>query len=173
MGAFAEMIVAGHRRSQSYAQRLLKDVTPAMFARKAVVSAKVIETNHAAWVYGHLCLYPQRIATALGRQSDVPELPAGWEALFKDGTPCLDDADAKTYPAMNAVINAYTKGYEAIASVLLTISDADLCKPTPIERYREFLPLVGGMAMFMLNNHIAVHMGQVSAWRRCMGLGAA
>ncbi|MCC6228573.1 MAG: DinB family protein [Phycisphaerales bacterium] len=173
MGLFAEMIVAGHRRSQSYAQRLLKDVTPAMFARKAVVNGKVIETNHAAWVYGHLCLYPGRIATALGRPGDVPLLPADWEALFKDGTPCLDDVDAKIYPAMGAVIDAYAKGYEAIASVLLSISDADLSQPTPIERYREFLPLVGGMAMFMMNNHIAIHLGQVSAWRRCMGLGSA
>ncbi|MCC6971864.1 MAG: DinB family protein [Phycisphaerales bacterium] len=173
MGAFAEMIVAGHRRTQSYAQRLLKDVSPAMFARKAVVNGKSIETNHAAWVYGHLCLYPQRIAIALGRASDVPELPASWEALFKDGTPCLDDADAQIYPAMSAVVDAYIKGYEAIASVVLTISDADFSKPTPVERYREFLPLVGGMAMFMMNNHIAVHMGQVSAWRRCMGLGNA
>lgn len=173
MGTIGEIIVAGHRRTQGYAQRLLKDVTPAMFARKAVVGATVIESNHAAFVFGHLCLYPQRIAAAIGKPSAVPEIPPTWEALFKDGTPCQDDAQGTIYPSMNEVVGAYTKGYEAIASAVLALSDAELSQPTPIERYREFLPVVGGLAMFMMNNHIAVHMGQVSAWRRCLGLGAA
>ena len=34
-------------------------------------------------------------------------------------------------------------------------------------------PLLGGRVLFMCNNHLMMHLGQISAWRRCMGLPAA
>jgi hypothetical protein len=34
-------------------------------------------------------------------------------------------------------------------------------------------PCIGAAFNFLLSGHVMVHMGQVSAWRRCMGLPAA
>ena len=39
-----------------YTERLLKDVTPANFARFASPGGHVVESNHAAFVLGHLAL---------------------------------------------------------------------------------------------------------------------
>jgi hypothetical protein len=37
-------------------------------------------------------------------------------------------------------------------------------------RIKEIFPFVGLAINFMLNNHNMMHVGQVSAWRRAMGL---
>jgi hypothetical protein len=34
------------------------------------------------------------------------------------------------------------------------------------------MPTVGAAVNFMLGGHLQMHLGQVSAWRRAMGLGS-
>jgi hypothetical protein len=43
----------------------------------------------------------------------------------------------------------------------------------PDEKARVNWPCIGAAFNFLLSGHVMVHMGQVSAWRRCMGLPAA
>ena len=99
--------------------------------------------------------------------------PAAFEPLFKDGTPCQDDAAGTIYPAMEAITSAFFRAHDGLFEVLGGIDDSRLAQPTPDEKARQRFPLIGGRVLFMCNNHIMMHMGQVSAWRRCMGLPPA
>ena len=72
-----------------YSERLLKDVTPEQFARFAVVNGQTIESNHPAFVYGHLCLYGPRILSQLGQPG--PTAPPNFEAVFSKDAKCTDD----------------------------------------------------------------------------------
>ena len=52
-------------------------------------------------------------------------------------------------------------------------TDAALAAENPAEgRFKEMFPTVGGAVAFLLGGHVAMHLGQVSTWRRVMGLGS-
>jgi uncharacterized damage-inducible protein DinB len=54
-----------------------------------------------------------------------------------------------------------------------SMDDAILLTPTAHEGYAKIFPVTGPTLIFMLNNHTMMHLGQVSTWRRCMGLPPA
>ncbi|MEY4102879.1 MAG: hypothetical protein RL461_81, partial [Planctomycetota bacterium] len=39
--------------------------------------------------------------------------------------------------------------------------------------FKERFPVLGQAVLFLCNNHQMMHLGQISAWRRVMGLGSA
>lgn len=162
------------KRTLAYAERLIKGIEPHMFARKPTwgLGGREIDCNHAAFVLGHLSLYPPRIIAMLGGKPRVG-VPAEYQDLFKAGVPCRDDADGSVYPPMNALCELYFSGMREAIDAVAQAKDADLAKPMPEERMREFLPTVGHGCLFLLNNHPMVHLGQLSTWRRAMGLPAA
>jgi hypothetical protein len=45
-----------------------------------------------------------------------------------------------------------------------------LAQPLPDERYRHIFPTIGHALLHILTAHAAVHVGQVSVWRRAFGL---
>ncbi len=173
MGQHAQQIVAAAKLARAYGERLLVGINPQQFARKPVVNGKTIDTNHPAWVYGHLATYPTKVAAMVGLDAAQLAPPANFEELFKDGTPCKDDAAGNVYPAMEAVTGAFFRTHDALFESLGGIDDAKLLVQTPDEKARQRFPQIGGRVLFMCNNHLMMHFGQVSAWRRCVGLPPA
>lgn len=173
MGQIAQIIVASGKLSRLYGERLLAGVKPEQFARKASVNGKVIDSNHPAWVYGHLATYPAKIAAMVGLDPARCAAPANFEALFQDKTECRDDPSGTIYPAMETITSAFFKSHDALFAALAEVEDAKLTAPTPDEKARERFPLLGSRVLFMCNNHPTMHLGQISAWRRAMGLPAA
>lgn len=165
---------AGHI-SVFYAEAMLKDLTPDRFARLAVGSdGKRVQSNHPAWVYGHLAMYSSRCMDVLGLPQGVTARPAGWEELFKNGSPCKDDPDGTIYPAMEAIASHCLTGYKAVLAALPEVPDEVFSRPNPGEgRMKELLPTAGALVTFLTTGHPMSHIGQVSAWRRFMGLGSA
>jgi len=174
LGNIANSIVPAGSMSLRYGEMLLKDVTPAAFARFPSPGGKVIQTNHPAFVFGHLAIYPHRLMTMLGRPVGVTAPPEGWEALFKAGVECRDDPQGTIYPPMAKVVEFHKGAYEAAIALIAAATDEELTQPNPGEgRMKEMFPTIGALANFLLGSHVMSHYGQVSAWRRCMGLGSA
>lgn len=156
-----------------YAERLLVGVDPGSFARFARLGGQEIKANHAAWVYGHLSLYSPRVLTHLG-QTDTLRVPAGFEELFKNGAECRDDPDGTIYPTMQKIREFFFDGYSLAIARIAEADDALLAGPNPTEgRMRELFPTLGAMLNFYLTGHAQMHLGQISTWRRAMGLPAA
>ena len=177
MGQFLDMMLTGAKRSRAYSEKLLVGIKPEQAARKphfeTDAAAVVVDTNHPTFVYGHLSLYPARILKFVGLSTGAVEAPEGWEAIFKAGVPCLDDPGQTIYPKFEVVSAQFFKATDAAIAALAKLDDSALLAPTPEERYRESFPLTGAAVNFMLNNHMMIHLGQVSAWRRCFGLPSA
>lgn len=171
MGFFAETIAATGKRPRGYAERALAGIPSEKFARKPVVGGVTIETNHPAFVYGHLALYPARVFALLGQDAGAAGTPPAWTDLFKAGAPCRDDPQGTIYPKMAEITSAFMRNYDAALAAVAKADDAVFARPLPDENYRQHFPTIGIAALVFLNNHVAMHMGQVSAWRRCMGLG--
>lgn len=158
--------------SLGYGERLLKDVTAQQFARFGSVGGTVVESNHAAFVYGHLSLYAPRILADLGQAA--PEIPAGFDAVFSKDAKCVDDPDGSIYPAMQQVTEFFFEGYRAALKAIQETSDETFQQPNPLGGgMAERFPTLGSMHNFYVGGHVMIHMGQMSAWRRMIGLGSA
>lgn len=177
MGQFLDQIVMASKRGRGFSEKVLVGIRPEQFARKprfeTVGGPRVVDCNHPCFVFGHLSLYPSRIAMFLNVDAAGLDAPTGFEALFKAGVDCQDDVEGKIYPAMETVTRAFFQSYDRLYERMARVDDAVLLREVPEERYRQFFPTVGAAAGFMLTSHIMMHMGQVSTWRRCFGLPSA
>ena len=166
-------MISAATRSLGFGLKLAEDIPSADFGRCPVLDGKAIEANTPAFVYGHLALYPARVIELVGGDASGIEAPEAWTEWFKAGAACQNDPSNSLYPSKDELVGHFEKGTRA-AMDAVAAADADVfAKIMPIERYREAFPLVGDGVNFLLNAHTMMHFGQVSFWRRCMGLGSA
>lgn len=160
--------------SLNYSERLLTGVTAENFCRLASPGGHQVESNHPAFIYGHLSLYAPQILTQLDRSDLAASLPADFGEKFSKDAKCVDDPDGSIYPAMNLVTEAFFTGYRNVLATLREVSDNTVQRPNPLEgRLSELFPTLGSLHGFYVGGHMMIHLGQLSAWRRMMGLGPA
>ncbi len=161
----AELIVPPAKTTMNFAEALIKEIEPAQFGRMP----DGVKTNSPAFAMGHLAIYPAWIGGVLG--IDVPTVPEGFDDLFKHGAECRDDADGSIYPSMDAIMSYYRAGHNSLIDGLAGVDASKYAEPNPSEGMRDMAPTCAALANFMLTAHAMMHLGQVSAWRRCMGMG--
>ena len=169
----AQILAPGARQVRNYGERLLKGITPEMFARKPRVNGQLVEMNHPAFIYGHLATYPVMIAGMVGLPSEQMVVPASYEGLFKINCPCHDDVEGTIYPSMEEITTLFFRGMDAVLAALPEIDEAQYDKPLADAGRQERFGSVGAFCAYLLLAHPQGHFGQVSGWRRCMGLGSA
>ena len=160
--------------SVGYADRLLKEVDANRFARFAAPGGQTIESNHPAFIYGHLCIYAPRIIAQLGRDDLSISVADVFERTCSKDAKCVDDPDASIYASMDETLETFRGGYENVMTALREASDETLQQKNPSEgRMAELFPTLGSMHGFYVGGHMMMHMGQLSAWRRMQGMGPA
>jgi hypothetical protein len=143
-----------------YSRRLLADLSDEQFKTQPVAGM-----NHAAWIVGHLCYSFEMIGGELGL---LPWLPARWAGYFGTGSnPSQGQAGC---PGRIQLLSTLDDSQKRLTNALKVITDADLARPLPDERHRHIFPTLGSAVLHILTIHAAVHIGQLSAWRRAMGL---
>lgn len=158
-------------RNGAYLGRLVGDLSeagvssavgsaPTWFSQP--MSDRVI--NHPAWICLHLNLYRRIIADLLrARPFDDP-----LDTPFGRGSKVSLDPGA--HPAPSAI---RSEGERLHAEVLEALDEAPLARfaaPNPLPRWRELHPRVGEQLVTLMIKHESFHLGQLSAWRRAMGL---
>ncbi len=167
------MIAASARLGLGYAERLLTDVTPDRFARLAQIGDTVIQSNHPAFIYGHLSLYSPRVIDALGGDASAFQPSATFQELFSKDATCVDDPDGSVYPAMDQITTAVLESTRSAADALSAAADDIFHQENPNAAMRDKFPTLGAMLGFYMGGHFMLHMGQMSAWRRAEGMGPA
>jgi hypothetical protein len=158
--------------SVGYAERLLKGVPADRFARFARVGNAIVESNHPAFIYGHLSLYAPKILHQIG--APAPGVPDHFELRFSKDAKCVDDTDLDLYPAMDEIVSFFLEGHRMVAGALRSTPDEAFQRANPAEgRMKELFPTIGSVQTFYCGGHMMMHLGQMSAWRRMEGLGAA
>ncbi len=158
-------------RTKEMADSLLSEVTAEQFARLPMADGKPINTNHGAFVYGHLSIYPAMILDILGMDSSAIANPPKYAELFMHGVECVDDANGDMYPAMDEIVAYFHKAHDGVIEVINGLDDETLNRPfVGDDWYVEFAGTPASLCVFMLHDHYMFHLGQMSAWRRCMGL---
>lgn len=167
MGQISNAIVPAAKLTRGYAETLLNGIKPGDFARLPAG----VSTNHPAWVYGHLAIYPDMLLEMVDRK-DLARPDETLKSLFGNGTPCKDDPNGSIYPAMEAITKRYFERTDAAIAALAEIGDDALTK-TLTDEWAKSFPTVGSRFDFLLGGHSMMHLGQISAWRRMMGLPSA
>lgn len=121
--------------------------------------------NHPLWTLGHLLIAADGSAAMLGAAAVCP---AEWKPLFGMGSKPV--ADIAAYPPMDAIMNTLVAARSNLGKAFLAASDADLARPNPVERMAGMFPTIGTQIALGMVSHESVHLGQLSSWRRVMGL---
>lgn len=168
MGQVGTMLGPVLKLSLSFAEMVLKDVKSDDFARLP----RGIRTNHPAFVFGHLSIYPERVLTALGKEA-LARPDTRYDDLFAPGKDCVDDPTATIYPSMADLLERFRSRHAVLLSAITEAGDDVFARPNPNPKSIDRFPTVGALTAFLVSGHMMVHLGQVSAWRRIMGLGPA
>lgn len=154
-------VVWSFSRTLEFLGRLLADVPDELMACQ--VSGV---NNHPAWVLGHLAHSCEAIGGELGL---APWLPTDWGRRFGTGSVPVTIRD--TYPGKDELLGALADGERRVTEQLNMIGESGLSQPLPDVRYRELFPTLGHAVLHVLTAHAAVHVGQITVWRRAVGLG--
>lgn len=153
LGSFSKTI--------EFLQRLVADIPDELLS---VQSHGAV--NHPAWVIGHLVYSCQLIAGEMGVE---PWLALGWEQRFGTGSQPTDSRQA--YPGKDELLTLLADAQQRVCRRVVELGIEGLAVPLPDVRYRHIHPTLGHAVFHVLTSHAAVHVGQVSVWRRVVGLG--
>lgn len=156
-------LVFTYRFNLDRARTLVRDLSDEQMVRQphGVV-------NHPAWILGHLAAASNQLAKMLGLESTFP---AAWAETFRSGgVPSGNPAD---FPSKDALLAELAAQHKRVAGALTAADPAILEREHPNEGVRKRFPTVGDYAVFLISSHEGSHLGQITAWRRVMGLGSA
>ena len=121
---------------------------------------------HPAWIIGHLGFIGARVTAAFGGTPRVDLDVYG--KMFGIGTePSDDPAD---HPDWDTIVANWRDAHDDVAAAAPNVTDEFLAQPNQNERMKAALPTNREMYAFVLTSHEAVHLGQLSTWRRVQGL---
>jgi DinB superfamily len=121
--------------------------------------------NHPAWILGHLA-WAADGAIAMSGGSKL--LPAEWKAAYGAGS--TPSASRAAYPSKEELLRAVEEGYRQAREKATTASPEQLSQPSTHSRAKEMLPTFREMVTLLLTGHAGMHLGQLSSWRRMIGL---
>ena len=152
-----------YRFNLGYADMLVKDLSN---EQMSVQPGGVI--NHPAWSLGHLVVASDHLGEMLGLESTLPE---SWDETFKTGgEPSGDGSD---YPSKEEILDALKDQHIRNTEAVENFDTSRFAEPHPNEARRKYFPTLGDQIIFLMTSHEMDHLGQIAAWRRAMGLGAA
>ena len=157
---------------RKYADQLLVGITPEVFARKPSSAGRVVDMNHPAFLYGHLALYPTLAAEVSGLDPSLFQVVNSFEPLFKKGAICHDDPDGLLYPQMDSIVSQFRRSWDALLEAVPSIDPEILSRPLEDQQRSARFPTNGSFFLYIMGPHQSLHLGQVSCWRRCFGLGS-
>jgi uncharacterized damage-inducible protein DinB len=155
-----EHVLRAAKVNSDYAQKLVADIPDDKMAEQPAPGM-----NHAAWVLGHLTF----VADSMIRVFDQPfSMPKEWIELFNLAS--RPSGDRARYPSKAALLDAYEKAYARLTEAVRAAPSELLDTEFPNPKLRAQLPTIGVAMVHILTSHHGLHLGQLSAWRRAMGM---
>jgi hypothetical protein len=121
--------------------------------------------NHPAWILGHIAFSAD---VAVGLLGGEKTLPADWLELFKPGS-TLRTARSD-YASKTDLLHAVEQYFRRARDLAATAASEQLARPSTNPRMKEALPTIKDALSFLFTGHLGVHLGQLSSWRRMIGL---
>jgi hypothetical protein len=163
-----ETIIQQYDFNLAYAKAFVQDLTD---EQMTIVPALGLD-NHPAFTLGHLISGSADLAQDLGGEFEMPD---NWAELFVregPGDTRKPDIDKSKYPSKHLLITELENQHNKVKKLLKDIEKNRLSEVLTW-RFSNFMPTLGDLVTFMCINHESMHLGQLAAWRRAMGLKSA
>ena len=121
--------------------------------------------NHPAWTVGHLTFVLHMIGSIVGLGRPIPD---AWIERFGPGSSAVSDPQA--YGPKAEVVSRLRETTDAIVAAINLLDGSALDEPFPDPAFLDVFPTVRHSLTQVLVGHTAFHVGQLSVWRRAMGL---
>lgn len=143
-----------------YLSRLLQDSDDAALAVPIAGGG-----NPPAWILAHLVVTNDYALRLLGE----PRLaPAEWHKRFAPGVTPTDDPSL--LPSKTELLEKLGDGRRQLAAAAPKADPARMAEPQTSPFFKDTpVETVGDVVAHLLTTHLALHMGQLSAWRRVQG----
>jgi DinB superfamily len=144
--------------SVAYGKQILADIEDQRMAERP------LNLNPPAWLLMHLASAADYAAALLGGQGVCP---ADWKDRADTKKPV--SSNRADYPSHADLLKYFESSYQHAADLLSKATPEQLAAPQKLGFFEQELPTVADMAGFLLVAHLAIHLGQISAWRRATG----
>jgi len=121
--------------------------------------------NHPAWTIGHITAATHLLARTIGVSK---WLPTEWVQHYRTGSTPI--SDAAPYDSKEELLSKLREAQSKITQAVENMNDTQLDELFPAEAYRDVFPTIRHALTQVLVGHTAFHIGQVSLWRKAMGL---
>lgn len=123
--------------------------------------------NHPAWILGHLAFSADLAVSRLGGEK---VLPTAWVPRYGPGSTV--SAIRSDYPSKDELLQAVEQRFEKARQLGQVATPEQLAVPSASANpaMKAALPTMRESIAFLLTAHLAVHLGQLSTWRRMIGL---
>jgi uncharacterized damage-inducible protein DinB len=128
------------------------------------------KVNHPAWVLGHLLQVEYAFLQLISGDAPPAFIDDAWRATY--GQKSFPVADKSKYRPKSFYVENLKETRGKIVSRLKAMKAEDFAQPHPDPARRERFPTIGHAAMLYGTWHEAYHSGQLSTWRRVLGLPA-
>lgn len=156
-------LVQAWNRNSDYGQKLVADLSEIqMIAQPEWLAGPPM--NHPAWILSHLNVYLPVIAAVIeNREFDDPK---GHEF----GMHSAPQGTRGVYATRADLIGTFVEGHARVRDLLESATDAVFDNPVRLERWKPSFGSAAILLPYLMLNHENGHLGQLSAWRRAMGL---
>jgi hypothetical protein len=124
--------------------------------------------NHPAWTLGHLSYTLNLIGTVIGLEMSLSE---DWAGVYGPGSQPV--GDRSVYISKADALTVLRASRDRLIEAVKRLDDAALDQPFPDPDYLDVFPTVRHALTQVLVGHTAFHVGQISVWRKAMGLPGA
>ncbi len=163
MSSIISGLIQSFRKNQDYAERLTHDLTDEQMILQPA-GERDLTVNHPAWCLSHLNAYLPVIEAVI--QGQAFEDPRG-HRYGMESRPLLSSSE---YAPLSEIIQQWNAGHDAIVALLETQDETVFERPVQMERWATVMPTAGVCLPYLMLNHENIHLGQVSAWRRVLGM---
>ncbi|MGF1580860.1 MAG: DinB family protein [Gemmataceae bacterium] len=148
-----------------YLQRLVADLDDEQIAKQPSPGI-----NTPLWILGHLAISTDFAAQMLGGGSRCPK-----EWIEQYGPKSKPVSDQQPRPTKAELVAAIEAGHHMVTELAKSANEEAMRQPHPLQIgvLQDFCPTVGDLVSHLLTSHPGIHSGQLSAWRRQMGLPPA
>ena len=123
--------------------------------------------NHPAWILTHLAICTDYAARLLGEPTKCPK---EWHESCAPGSSL--SSERSSYASKHDLIAALEAGQARVSAAAAKATDEVLRKPHGVQLafVKNSFPTVGDLVAHLMTTHTGFHLGQLSIWRRMMGL---
>ena len=123
--------------------------------------------NSAGWILGHLIVESEDVFNYL--KIETVKIPSQWRKYFKRNSKS-NLYELENLPVKAELVKLFELRYDQLLDVYLDLTNEERNAMHPSEMLSSFYSNVDAWFVHHLINHVAIHCGNITTWKRMIGL---